>query len=140
MSLPVIACPGRRPLAPRVTKFNDRFWSSLLDGRFETTRCLGCQRITFPPAPTCRGCGGGACEWIQLSGRGKLYSCTVVHAAPALFSAQIPYSVAVVDLEEGVRLVVGVLQDTQAPPLDADCELVVTRYEDGPLFAVRGME
>lgn len=140
MSLPIVSCLGPRPLAPRLTEFTGRFWSSLQRGCLETTQCLGCQRISFPPAPTCRGCGGRESEWVELSGRGTLYSCTTIHAAPALFSAQVPYQVAIVDLAEGIRLVAGVLPNGELPALDSDCELVVTQYEDGPLFAVRGME
>ena len=140
MSLPVIEVTGRRPLPPRVTPFSERFWSGLDRGRFETTRCDSCQRLTFPPTPICRACGSQAPRWVPLSGRAKLYSCTVVHAAPSLFSSHAPYPVAIVDLEEGVRLVAGVLPNTAVPGLDDPCELVVTRYEDGPLFAVRGIE
>ena len=45
-------------------------------------------RLTFPPKPFCPYDWGREVEWVELSGRGKLYSQTVIHAAPAAFAAR----------------------------------------------------
>ena len=74
--------------------------------------------------------------WVPLGGRGKLYSQTMVHAAPAVFQDEVPYRVGIVDLDEGLRIATRVLADVE-PTLDVAVEIVVLNYRDGPLFAAR---
>jgi uncharacterized OB-fold protein len=93
-------------------------------------------RLTFPPKPFCPHCWSKRIDWIPLSGRGKLYSQTVVHAAPMVFQGEVPYRVGIVDLDEGLRIATRVLADHE-PALDTTVELVVLNYSDGPLFAAR---
>jgi uncharacterized protein len=125
-----------RAFPPRMTEFTQRFWRGLAAGRFETTRCEDCRRLTFPPKPFCPHCWSQRVAWVPLSGRGKLYSQTVVHAAPAAFQDEVPYRVGIVDLNEGVRIATRVLADIE-PKLDTAVEIVVLSYQDGALFAVR---
>ena len=135
MSLPIIEVPGARPWPPRTTTFTARFWEALAEGRFVTTRCRACSRMSFPPQSHCADCLGREVEWIELSGHGRLYSATRVHAGPARFAAELPYTVGIIDLDEGLRLVTRLLADASVAHLDHDMSLVVTRHEDGPLFA-----
>lgn len=135
MSLAMIDMQGDRPLAPRVTQFTARFWGALAEGRFLATCCKACDRASFPPQAHCPVCLGRDIEWVELSGRGRLYSATRVHAGPARFAAELPYSVGIVDLDDGVRLVTRLLGDGGPEHLDQPVQLVVTRYRDGPLFA-----
>ena len=134
MSIEVLTRPGRRPFPPRVTDATAPFWDSLAQGRFRTTRCEACGRLSFPPKAICPHCWSRRIAWQDLSGRGRLYACTVVHAAPAAFRHEAPYRVAIVDLDEGVRLATRLLGDGPAA-LDRPVRLVALRYEDGPLFA-----
>lgn len=131
----MIDMQGDRPLAPRVTKFTAQFWDALGQGRFLVTRCKACDRASFPPQAHCKSCLGRDIEWLELSGRGRLYSATRVHAGPARFATELPYSVGIVDLDDGVRLVTRLLGDAGPEHLDQPVQLVVTRYRDGPLFA-----
>jgi len=125
-----------RAFPPRMTEFTRRFWHGLAAGRFETTRCDDCERLTFPPKPFCPHCWSKRIAWVPLSGRGKLYSQTVVHAAPLVFQDEVPYRVGIVDLDEGLRIATRVLADVE-PKLDTAVEIVVLNYRDGPLFAAR---
>lgn len=125
-----------RAFPPRVTEFTQRFWRGLAAGHFETTRCDDCGRLTFPPKPFCPHCWSHKIAWVPLSGRGKLYSQTVVHAAPAVFQDDVPYRVGIVDLDEGLRIATRVLTDVE-PKLDIAVEIVVLNYRDGLLFAAR---
>lgn len=136
MTLALQTVDRRRAFPPRMTEFTRRFWQGLAAGRFETTRCDDCGRLTFPPKPFCPHCWSQRVAWVPLSGRGKLYSQTVVHAAPAAFQDEVPYRVGIVDLSEGVRIATRVLADIE-PKLDTAMEIVVLSYRDGPLFAVR---
>lgn len=135
MTLPIMTMQGKRPLPVRVTTFSESFWQSLTEGEFITSRCDQCQHLTFPPKSICPVCHARAISWAPLSGRGKLYSYTTVHAAPLMFAADLPFKVAIVDLLEGVRLVTRLLDEDESIAIDADVQLVVTQYDDGYLFA-----
>ncbi|NGP07789.1 Zn-ribbon domain-containing OB-fold protein [Rhodococcus sp. 14C212] len=88
---------------PRVTPFTEPFWNGLDEGVLRTSRCRGCSHMTFPPKPICPECWQSDLEWVDLSGRGTLYSYTEVSAAPATFADEAPYVLCLVDLDEGVR-------------------------------------
>ena len=64
-------------------------------------RCRDCGRISVPERQVCPGCGGAAVETIKLSGRGEVYSHSIMHKAPDAFEQSVPYVVALVRLEEG---------------------------------------
>ena len=136
MTLAVLPVDRIRAFPPRMTKFTQVFWHGLAAGRFETTRCASCGRFSFPPKPFCPHCWSREIAWVPLAGRGRLYSQTVVHAAPAAFQHEAPYRVGVVDLDEGIRIATRVLADHE-PALDVVVEIVVLNYRDGPLFAAR---
>ena len=72
-----------------------------------------------------------------MKGKGKLYARTTIHAAPNIFQEQVPYSVGIIDLEEGLRLIATVIDDANKIGNDEAVQLVVLSYDDGPLFAVR---
>ena len=133
MSLARIDLPGPRPWPPRVSTFTSPFWDALAEGRLTTTRGRTSGRLTFPPKPVCPY-DWGEVEWVDLSGRGRLYSQTVIHAAPAVFAREAPIHNGIVDLDEGVRVAARILGDTS---LDSAMECVVLPYADGPLFAFR---
>jgi uncharacterized protein len=63
--------------------------------------CPHCQAKIFPPRDVCPECGGEAKTAYQFSGKGEVYSFTVMHDAPAGFEENIPYTVALVKLQEG---------------------------------------
>lgn len=63
--------------------------------------CPHCQAKIFPPRDVCPECGGEAKTEFQFSGKGEIYSFTVMHDAPAGFESTIPYTVALVKLAEG---------------------------------------
>ena len=66
--------------------------------------CPHCQVKIFPPRDVCPECGGEAKTEYQFSGKGQVYSFTVMHDAPAGFEANIPYTVALVKLDERMIL------------------------------------
>ena len=129
-----IDVPRRRPWAPRVSAFTKPYWDALAAGRLTTTRGRTSGRLTFPPKPFCPYDWGREVEWVELSGRGKLYSQTVIHAVPAVFAGEAPIRNGIVDLDEGLRVGARIPGE---PSLDAAMECVVLRYTDGPLFAFR---
>ncbi|WP_173932610.1 OB-fold domain-containing protein [Chelativorans sp. Marseille-P2723] len=68
-------------------------------------RCTACGSLRFYPKPLCPACHDAKSEAAQVNGQGELYSFTVVHRAPTReLKAEAPYIIALVDLDEGVRV------------------------------------
>lgn len=107
--------PYAKPL-PEPDPATRPYWDSLRAHALQVQRCAACGRSVFYPRAVCPHCFGGPLEWRRVSGRGALYSFTVVHRAPTpAFRLDVPYVVALVDLDEGVRLM-GTLVDVAPIP------------------------
>ena len=63
--------------------------------------CPHCEHKIFPPRDICPDCGKEARDLYSFSGRGEVYSLTTVYDAPAGYEEQVPYTVALIRLEEG---------------------------------------
>ncbi|MEC9347626.1 MAG: Zn-ribbon domain-containing OB-fold protein [Pseudomonadota bacterium] len=86
------------------------FWAAAAEGRLELQRCATCGTAQFYPRPHCAECGSGAVEPFTASGRGTVFTFTVNYRAPTpAFGADGPYVIALVDLEEGPRMMVNIL-------------------------------
>jgi uncharacterized OB-fold protein len=128
-----------RPL-PVPTPETAHFWEGTAHGELRLQRCRACTTTYFPPQPFCPACSSGDVDVVHASGRGSLYSYVISHRAAPGFDA--PYAIAVVQLDEGPRLLsnlVGVPPDPDMLPLDLALEVV---YEavDGivlPVFRPR---
>jgi len=68
-------------------------------------RCSQCGRVSLEKPDRCR-CGSQAFEAVELSGKGKVYTCTTLHAAAEPFEKDLPFQIAIVELEEGPRVTV----------------------------------
>ena len=136
-ALPEVKVNGARPFPPRVSAFSRPFWQALDQGRLITTHCGVCDRYSFPPRNLCRQCWSRSVQWVPLKPFGTLYSFTRVHIVPGAFSAQAPYSIGIVDLADGVRLMCRLEAPVHADDLDHAVQMIVLRYDDGPLFGAR---
>lgn len=72
--------------------------------RLEAIKCNNCSKILFPPRLICPDCGSKQFEKIKLSDEGKIITFTVIRVAPSEFATQVPYSIAIVELNDGVRI------------------------------------
>jgi uncharacterized OB-fold protein len=81
------------------------FWAAARERRLVIPKCRSCGATWFPPTLACPSCGAADREWIEVSGRGTVFSFVVMHRVyhPA-FAGKVPYVVAVIELEEGPRL------------------------------------
>lgn len=82
-----------------------RYWREV-PGRYrlEGARCRGCGQVVTPARRICPGCRGEDWEKLALSRRGKVITATAIHVAPAGFSMEAPYAMAVIETPEGARL------------------------------------
>jgi uncharacterized protein len=95
---------------PRVTGETAPFWEACGRGELTYQQCLSCDAIQFPPRNHCVLCLGDALAWRRSAGRGTVHSFTVVQRAPsAAFREDVPYVLALVDLDEGFRMMMNVL-------------------------------
>ena len=78
-----------------------RYLEALAAGRFEIQKCVACGKHVFYPRVACPHCGAGELGWVTPSGRGTVYSTSVVRRKPADGG---DYNVCLVDLAEGVRM------------------------------------
>lgn len=85
------------------TKVAD-FVPQLEEGKIMGTKCKTCGVLNFPPRADCTNCLSSDVEWVQLSGKGRLITYTTAHFAPVGFEDDAPYTLALVELEEGPRV------------------------------------
>ena len=101
------------------------FWEGAARRQLLITRCDLCGRYVWYPQPPCRACGGTRLNWTAVSGRGRLFSWSIVrHAFLPQFAAQVPFVPALVALEEdpSVRLVTRIVD---CEPDKLRCDLPV---------------
>ena len=82
-----------------------RYWREMPQRyRLEAAKCQGCGRVSFPPRKVCNGCGAREFAAEKLSEHGKILTYTTIRVAPKDFETQVPYSVAIVESDNGVRV------------------------------------
>lgn len=111
------------PLADVITL---PWWKAAAEHRLVVQRCAACQHTRHPPAPLCPECRSADSDWLELSGRGEVYTYTVVHR-PIAANQALPYVIAVVALEGagGVRMISNLVDvDPDAVAIGLPVELV----------------
>lgn len=82
----------------------EQFYDYLSQGKLMGAKCGDCGRLLVPPRPVCDKCFSQKMSWVELSPRGKILTFSEVHVANDEFQPIAPYVVAVVQLEDNVRL------------------------------------
>ncbi|GIF38586.1 hypothetical protein BC793_105229 [Actinoplanes xinjiangensis] len=96
--------PRAEPIRPVVTADNTFFWDGVAAGELRLQRCGACGALRHPPGPACPDCGSVKPEYTVATGAGTIHS-YVVHHHPPVPGRRAPYTIALVDLAEGVRMV-----------------------------------
>jgi uncharacterized protein len=90
---------------PEITLLDAPFWDALRRHELVVQQCAACGRPRFVPSELCPACYSSAATWAPVSGRGRVYTYTVVHRAPTpAYQAEAPYALAYVELDEGPRM------------------------------------
>ncbi len=96
--------------------------------------CAQCGQVVFHPRRHCTGCTRGEPEWRDSAGRGTVYTFTVIrqHRQP-FFAGRIPYVVAMIDLDEGFRMLAEIEADPDTVHVN---QRVTVAWEDHPGLSV----
>ena len=123
---------------PAITPETRHFWEGTRTGELRLQKCDACNHVYFPPRPFCPQCASSDVSVFRASGRATLHSYVIHHRPVPGFVP--PYSIAVVELAEGPRMmtnIVEVAQTPQALQLDMQLEVVFERLSEEislPLF------
>ena len=107
-----IGVPPREIFDLHPDQWTEPFWKATVEHRLVIPRCKSCGTFRMPPGPVCHECQSMELDYVEVSGKGSVYSFTVIRRAmiPAL-KESIPYIVAVVELPDAgeVRLVTNMI-------------------------------
>ncbi|NRA04554.1 MAG: OB-fold domain-containing protein [Myxococcales bacterium] len=121
-----------RPL-PQPTPETAHFWEGTRVGELRLQRCAACEKVYFPPRPFCPACGHRRVRAFAASGRASLHSYVINHRAMPGAGFEAPYAIAVVELEEGPRMMTNIVECPQTPDalvLDMPLEVVFEPQSD----------
>ena len=128
-----------RPL-PQPTPETQHFWDGTRAGELRLQRCRACEKVYFPPRPSCPACADRDVYVFAASGRATLHSYVINHRAMPGSGFEAPYAIAVAELEEGPRMMTNIVDCPQTPEalaLDMPLEVVFESVSDEislPLF------
>lgn len=123
--------------APQPTPETQPFWDGCAEGELRLQRCRPCDGFYFPPRRFCPRCLSDDVAWERLSGRATLHTYVINHRAAPGFEPG--YAIAVVQLDEGPRMMTNIVGIDNTPQdLVLDMPLEVTFEDRGdvrlPLF------
>jgi uncharacterized OB-fold protein len=127
-------------LIPEPTPETQEYWDGARRGELRIQRCNSCGMAYFFPRPFCPNCSSRDVAWFTASGKGKLYSYVINHRPAMGWQDAAPYVIAVVELDEGPRMmtnIVGVEPTPENLPIDMPVEVEWERQSDEitiPLF------
>ena len=122
-----MAAPERKIPAPEANPETKPFWDAAAEGRLLIKKCVTCGQVHFYPRAICPFCGSDKTEWVNASGRGTVYSYSVMRRVP------IPYALAYVTLEEGVTMVTNIVDgDLDAIRIGQRVTVAFKPSEGGP--------
>ena len=122
--------PADAPQSMTAQACDKRYFDALAQGVFEIPRCRDCQKFHFFPRVCCPHCGSQALEWVAPSGKGVVYSVTIVRARQGD-----DYTVVLVDLEEGPRLMSRVVDmPVEKVAIGMPVQARIDQVEDEPLL------
>ena len=95
---------------PEITPLSKPYWDALNEGRLSFQQCACCNHAWLPPRAECPECWEVQWRWKTASGRGRIVSWVIYHHAyHAEFKDRLPYNVALVELDEGPRLITNIV-------------------------------
>ena len=111
-----------KPL-PKINADTKEFWEGCKEHVIRVQKCADCGLVRWPPSFICPQCHSRKTDWIASTGKGSVYTFVVNHIAyhPA-FQEDLPYVVAVVELDEGPHLITNIVG---CAPSEVRCDMPV---------------
>ncbi|MDQ0189482.1 Zn-ribbon domain-containing OB-fold protein [Alicyclobacillus cycloheptanicus] len=106
------------------------FWNGVDQHELRIQQCQACAAYVFYPRSICPHCFSDQLIWNVSSGRGRIYSYTVVHRSFGPFEQEAPFVVAIVELEEGVRMMTRIVGPASQVKVDAPVRVTYERVDD----------
>jgi len=108
------------------------YWEGCNAGKLLIQRCKACATPRFYPRIVCGSCGSMDSDWIETTGRGSVFSYSIIHRAPSpAFKDDVPYVLAIVELEEGVRMMTNVVKcDVSTVAIGMPVQVVFDRVSE----------
>lgn len=102
----------------------ESFYKFVSKRKIMAAKCNKCGTLLLPPRPVCTKCLSTDFKWVELRGKGKLLSYTVIHVSPVQFESMAPYTVGIVELEDGPHLP-GMIRDVEPEKIRVGMDLKV---------------
>lgn len=104
--------PKPRPIP---TPTSQPYWDGLTRNQILVQRCADCESWVFYPRSRCTNCLSSSLEWKQVSGRGTIFTFTIARQPTVpMFADETPQLIAVVELDEGIRMTTTLVTDDLA--------------------------
>lgn len=108
------------------------YWDAAQEGRLVFKKCSACGHLQFPPRHLCPKCWCEQAQWVESSGRGRVHSFSVVRRAPTPeHAAKVPYVLAIIDLEDGPRMMTNIVGEDALQVAINDAVSVVFEQREG---------
>ncbi len=101
-----------------------KFKEFIADGIIKGSKCKSCGKICLPPRPICPDCNGTNLEWKELSPDGKIKTFTVINVPLSNMVGRSPYTVAVVELDDGLYISGNILDVKRGENLSVGARVV----------------
>lgn len=108
----------------RILPAVENFYKFCAERKLMAVKCKNCGAVICPPRGICPKCFATDVEWVELKGRGKLLTYTIIHFPPGQFQALAPYAVGILRLEEGPNLP-GMIKNVKLEDLRIGMEFLV---------------
>jgi len=123
---------------PEITDANRPYWDGLAEGELRYQHCLACDESWLPPRERCPACLSDQVEWRASEGRGEIISWVVYHRAYAPhLEDKVPYNVAIVELDEGPRMLSNITGAPDGRGLTTRAAVVLTIETEAGLALAR---
>jgi uncharacterized OB-fold protein len=104
-----VSTPLPRPIS---NGDSQAYWAAARERQLVIRKCKACGQLHFMPRHLCPACWSDDLEWVPARGTGRVHSFTVIRRASApAFASRVPYVVALIELDEGPRMMANILGD-----------------------------
>ena len=126
-------------IRPMVNRDSAYFWEGTARGQLRLQSCNACGALRHPPGPACPDCGALDRGYVVASGLGHVFS-YVIHHHPPVPGKELPIVIALIDLDEGVRMVGEVACDPEEIAIGERLQVDFDRVDDDltlPIWRLR---